>query len=331
MKMSRNLLRILIMVAGILVLVIVIMYVKPSLDEQRTILETTNRQLTEKLSEIQQLEDNLASYRTQTVEFEEENEKILSSFPAEVRIEDAILYAKELAEKMDMEITTVGGTTGTLLYSMQEVGMDAAAETTSEDAELASDTSADSGQETAADATSTQSADDDLGIITSAMVEKPNYNLYDMMISYDFKVDYNNLKKVFKAVLGDDNKKNISSISLVYDTESGILTGNLSLNMYFVTGTEKVYESPSLGSGKVKKGKANLFGTITTSSDDDSASENDESSSGNNSVNSGTSNSTSSNSGSTSSSANSSSGSSSGNSSGGGSSTKIGTSEVQKD
>jgi len=70
MKMSRNLLRILIMAAGVLILVLVIMYAKPSLDDQRNALELTNQQLTAKLTEIQQLEDNLASYRTQTEEFE---------------------------------------------------------------------------------------------------------------------------------------------------------------------------------------------------------------------------------------------------------------------
>lgn len=324
MKMSRNLLRILIMAAGVLILVLVIMYAKPSLDDQRNALELTNQQLTAKLTEIQQLEDNLASYRTQTEEFEAQNEEILAEFPAEVRIEDAILYAKDLSKKMDMEITTVGGTPGTLLYSMQEVGTEeAAADASAEDAELAEDTS--TGDGTAAESgetadTADTSAEDDLGIITAAMVEKPNYNLYDMVISYDFKVDYNNIKRVFKAVLNDEDKKNIGSISLVYDTESGLLSGNLSMNMYFVTGTDKIYESPSLGAGvKVKKGQKNLFGTLNTSSDNDSSDEEDSSTSSSRGS-----------SGSANSSSNS--GSSGSNSSGSGSSsTNIGSSEVNKD
>jgi len=141
-----------------------------------------------------------------------------------------------------------------------------------------------------------------------------------MVISYDFKVDYNNIKRVFKAVLNDEDKKNIGSISLVYDTESGLLSGNLSMNMYFVTGTDKIYESPSLGAGvKVKKGQKNLFGTLNTSSGNDSSDEEDSSTSSSRGS-----------SGSANSSSNSS--SSGSNSSGSGSSsTNIGSSEVNKD
>jgi hypothetical protein len=253
--------KLLMIVGGLLVLVIVVSFAKPSLDDQRTELNRTNQTLTEKLNEINELEANLASYRTQTEEFTQKNQEILDEFPAEVRCEDAILYSKNLQDSVDMEITSVSISDGNLLYAMNDTTTtDAAAVSEDEDSdETTTDTTADASADTTA-----SSEADGIGVITASQVEKPNYSLFDVVVSYDFSIGYDDLKKIFAGILADSDKKNVPSISVAYDTETGLLSGNMSVNMYYLTGTDKAYETPS--AGKVKKGKDNVFGTLKTSS-----------------------------------------------------------------
>lgn len=253
MKLTRKIVNLILYAAGVLVLLIALFLVKPSLDEKKTVLEATNQKLNEELGQLQELEANLANYQKQTEEFEKQNEEILSQFPAEVRGEDAILYACELSDSSDMKIATVGLTPGSLLYSLNAVSTDAAAP-----ADATTEASTEAGTEAAAAAGA--SIAEELGIISESEVEKPNYSLYDMAVSYDFTVTYDDLKKMVKKIQEDPDKRNISSISLTYDSESGKLSGNMSVNMYFLTGTEKVYETPN--PGNIKKGTTNIFGTL---------------------------------------------------------------------
>ncbi len=257
MKLTRKIVNLILYAAGVLVLLIALFLIKPSLDDKKTALEATNQKLNEELGQLQELEANLATYQKQTVEFEKQNEEILSQFPAEVRSEDAILYACELSDSSDMKIATVGLTPGSLLYSLNAVATDTAtpADTTGDETTEAS-TEAGTDAAAAAGASIAQ----ELGIISESEVEKPNYSLYDMAVSYDFTVTYDDLKKMVKKIQEDPDKRNISSISLTYDSESGKLSGNMSVNMYFLTGTEKVYETPD--PGNIKKGTTNIFGTL---------------------------------------------------------------------
>ena len=65
----------------------------------------------------------------------------------------------------------------------------------------------------------------------------------------------------YASILAYADKRNVPSISLSYDGESGKLSGNMTVNMYYMTGREDAaYEEPS--SGVHSLGVKNIFGTI---------------------------------------------------------------------
>lgn len=235
---------------GVLVLLIAIAVIKPSLDDKHDQLKAVNDQLSANLAEIEGLEANQATYEEQSRLFQEENAQIISQFPVEVRPEDVILYAKELQDTSDLKVNSIGVTAGNLIYAMNAAPAAAPVEETPAEGENTEGTVAavDTGM------------DPSLGIIDEASVVKPDYNLFQMAVSYDFNTSYRDLKKIVQEILDDEDKQNVANISISFDEESGKLVGNLNINRYYLTGTDKVYESPDAGS--IKKGTNNVFATV---------------------------------------------------------------------
>lgn len=262
----------LIILLGAGIFLAVFFVVKPNLDTENAELMSENKKLNEQLARLNELEANLATYQSQRAAFEEDNVEILNQFPAELRTEDAILYAKKIENSSDMEISTVGVAPGSLMYSMNGDNFDAAGLATVDDNGngVTDATGTDTTGDTTGEGTNAEGTDaagntsgDDLGIIEESQVIKPDYNLYDMQVSYDFRTSYEDLKKIFGNILDNKNKRNIGDIAITYDEETGKLIGNMTVNMYFVTGTDKVYEEQN--PGKLKHGISNIFGTLKKS------------------------------------------------------------------
>lgn len=244
---------------GILFLLISIFVIKPSLDDKHDELQAVNDQLSAELTQIEGLEANMATYEEQSKTFQEEDAEILSHFPAEVRPEDVILFAKDLQDKTDdLKVNSIGVTAGNLIYAMNTAPVEAppVEETTTEENADAEAT----GAEAAVDPADEAGIDASLGIIDEASVVKPDYNLFQMAVSYDFNTSYRDLKTITGIILDCEDKQNISGVSLSFDEQTGKLIGNFNVNRYYLTGTDKEYESPDAGS--IKKGTSNIFGTI---------------------------------------------------------------------
>lgn len=241
---------------GVLILLIVIALIKPSMDEKHDQLQAAHDELAALVAQLEELEANAPTYEAKTKEYQEEDNTILAEFPAEVRAEDVILYAKEIENTSEMKISSVGVTTSNLLYAMNAAPAEAAAPAEEETAE---DGTAETGEAAPADAAAAPAANS-LGMIDESMVVKPDYNLYQMPVSYDVKSSYRDLKTVISDILEDADKQNVSGLTLTFDQETGNLVGSLNVNRYYVTGTEKEYENPD--AGNIKKGTNNIFGTI---------------------------------------------------------------------
>lgn len=241
---------------GVLILLIVIALIKPSMDEKHDQLQAAHDELAASVAQLEELEANAPTYEAKTKEYQEEDNTILAEFPAEVRAEDVILYAKEIENTSEMKISSVGVTTSNLLYAMNAAPAEAAAPAEEETAE---DGTAETGEAAPTDAVAAPAANS-LGMIDESMVVKPDYNLYQMPVSYDVKSSYRDLKTVISDILEDADKQNVSGLTLTFDQETGNLVGSLNVNRYYVTGTEKEYENPD--AGNIKKGTNNIFGTI---------------------------------------------------------------------
>ena len=65
-----------------------------------------------------------------------------------------------------------------------------------------------------------------------------------------------------KAILNDNRRRGIDTISLAYDDSTGQLNGSAIVDSYFLLGTDKTYAQPSLT--PVQQGTDDIFGTVNT-------------------------------------------------------------------
>jgi hypothetical protein len=243
MKKSKQAIAIILIVIGIGSIVASFSYIRPSLVEEGERLQSENEQLKIQLNQVRELEANVDSYVSETAAYESQSSAILAQFPAEVREEDAILYAKEIEDMSDYTISVVGINPGTLIYATGTSG------------EELSD-----GTEETAETVASESEYSALGILDESSVTVPTYQLFSMSASYDFTSGYEDMKDIIAKIYADPDKRNISALTLSYDAETGELIGNMSLNLYYVTGTDKTYTEPD--AGKIKQGRKNIFATI---------------------------------------------------------------------
>ncbi len=89
--------------------------------------------------------------------------------------------------------------------------------------------------------------------------ENSGYVLYADPVEYNFTGGYMEMKKLAAAITGASAKKNIESIILTYDSETGKLRGTMTINQFSLNGEGQEYQ-PSDISG-VNVGNKNPFAT----------------------------------------------------------------------
>lgn len=94
----------------------------------------------------------------------------------------------------------------------------------------------------------------------SSQVKASEYYLYNYPVTFSFNVSYSGLKKAVQYIEDYGERMTIDDISVAYDDSTGRLTGTMTLNMYTMTGTQKVYLEPAIDSMDI--GVANLFGSV---------------------------------------------------------------------
>lgn len=105
-------------------------------------------------------------------------------------------------------------------------------------------------------------------------------SLYKTPVVYTFTCSYDDMKKMVRIIQEDEEQRNVEEITLSYESGTGMLVGNMTVNMFAVTGTGKAYETPGVPS--MLLGTDNIFGTVTSQSGggEDEAEEADESDAG---------------------------------------------------
>ncbi len=82
-------------------------------------------------------------------------------------------------------------------------------------------------------------------------------SLLQESLSMNYSCTYEQLKKLIDFVNAYPERMNIESMSMTYDSETGGLKGDVSLNLYAVTGTGKEYAAPEISG--LSLGETNIF------------------------------------------------------------------------
>jgi hypothetical protein len=244
MKLKKKDLKLVLYAGGILALLAGYFLGYQHFAENQTSLEARRDALQAEEAQVAEIYENQSTYEAEAEKAEQMIEEIVAKYPADVRTEDSILYAIDLEDSFDAEISSLTLNTDNLLYT---IGSGAGEE------EAATET-----EETASNDYS-----DAIGIIDTSTVQLPQVSLLDTQVTYNFTAGYEDCKTMFASIIDYVEKRNVTNLSLSYNGDSGELNGNMVVVMYYLSGTDKVYEEQD--TGVTNFGTDDIFGSLKKS------------------------------------------------------------------
>ena len=232
-------------------------------------LEAQNAEDRAKVQQMQQMEASLPQVKEKIENMKQTQADIIAKYPSDMTTEKSIESLQDYEDhSSDFHITDI-----TFAMRMPLVG---AADTTAADsstdeadsstetADGAADSAADDTSattDTTADTQSTEDGTDDAATDASVVAG------YYASIGIRYEASYSGLKEMIAYVNEFKDRTTITQFSATFDDATGKLTGEMTLNMYYITNTGKDYVPPVFDF--MPKGVSNIFGnTIGTTQGD---------------------------------------------------------------
>ena len=217
-------------------------------------LEASNMTDSATVQQMEQMEAGLPTVRKNIKNLKAKEKKIIGNYPSDMKTEKVIetLQAIEDDNEGDFHISEI-----TFLMNNPLIA-DTATDTTGDGS--TADTSTDSTDTTASTesteaAESTEEAEDTAD--DSASASQPVSGYY-ASIGITYKADYLGLKDMINYVNEFKDRTTITKFSAIYNSETGGVTGEMTLNMYYLMNTGKDYVPPIFD--YMQKGTDNIFG-----------------------------------------------------------------------
>lgn len=253
MKISKRDKMVLLIVGGLLIVLGVYYFVFLNFQEKTEALEAENVVLEDVIGKLKELDKNREQYLAETEKYTEDNERIKSEFPAGMEEEDDILYVDRLENTLSELYNTSVGMPSPVGYELAYPEVN----TISVDEMLMGTiNTATASTENTADTTGTTTD----GATLTAENGIPSCQLWYIPVTTTYEVNYLSLKQLINAVTEDGEKKSLEEISITYNEENGILSGSLTSNFYYLSGTDETYSTPNVEG--VPTGTSNPFRSV---------------------------------------------------------------------
>ena len=232
-------------------------------------LEAQNAEDRAKVQQMQQMEASLPQVKEKIENMKQTQADIIAKYPSDMTTEKSIESLQDYEDhSSDFHITDI-----TFAMRMPLVGAadttaagssTDAADSSTETADGAADSAADDTSattDTTADTQSTEDGTDDAATDASVVAG------YYASIGIRYEASYSGLKEMIAYVNEFKDRTTITQFSAAFDDATGKLTGEMTLNMYYITNTGKDYVPPVFDF--MPKGVSNIFGnTIGTTQGD---------------------------------------------------------------
>lgn len=230
-------------------------------------LEAQNAEDRVKVQQMQQMEASLPQVKEKIENMKQTQADIIAKYPSDMTTEKSIESLQDYEDhSSDFHITDI-----TFAMRMPLVGAadTTAAGSSTETADGAADSAADDTSattDTTADTQSTEDGTDDATTDASADTAG-NVAGYYASIGIRYEASYSGLKEMIAYVNEFKDRTTITQFTATFDDATGKLTGEMTLNMYYITNTGKDYVPPVFDF--MPKGVSNIFGnTIGTTQGD---------------------------------------------------------------
>ena len=237
-------------------------------------LEAQNEQDSAKVQQMQQMEASLPQVKENIENMKQTQADIIAKYPSDMTTEKTIESLQDYEDhSSDFHITDITfamrmplvGAVDTTAAGSSTDETDSSADTADGAADSAAgDTSA--AADTTADTQSTGDGTDDAATDASADTSG-NVAGYYASIGIRYEASYNGLKEMIAYVNAFQDRTTITQFTAAFDDATGKLTGEMTMNMYYITNTGKEYVPPVFDF--MPKGVSNIFGnTIGTTQGD---------------------------------------------------------------
>lgn len=234
-SISRGQRNLLLVILAIAILFVCIYYVaKPQFDDRKEILKEKDERESY-YNELKEKDVNRQQYIDDTAEYEAKYTEILEEFPSELYQENTIMYIEGIKNEYDFDFPSVTMGEETLFYTM---GTGATG-----------DASLDGGTSTDAAAGTEEGAD-----------TEGKYNCYSATFPTTYAGSYDNVKEVIDYIENSEFRMTVDSISIAFDEETGLYTGDMTFSSYAVSGGDRTTDQVDVN---VDTGTNNIFGNPT--------------------------------------------------------------------
>jgi|GEM_PF-5631583 len=252
MKLSKKDLAMLLAVLGIgAVLAVYLLYFKPTQEDTQR-LKADNQRLEARIKELEALRDQKEFFESEIARYTEAVDEIYAQFPAGLYPEDVITQGIEMEDASLVAVSTfqieepvsIYKPIGTKLSDFENVTTKSSAGS--------------------ADTAKAEAAEDDIESAEATPAKKEvvetGFDTMQEAVTYAFTGDLSQFEKAVENVNARDNRDVVDTVSLSYDSSTGLLAGQMKIYKYYVTGRDDVEYVPSTFT--VPTGTSNLFSTF---------------------------------------------------------------------
>ena len=244
MKVKKSEIQLLIAVIGVLIVVCTYFLVYSSFNEKSDALEAQNVTLSSQVATLEALDQRKADYIEATGKMQSYITNFENRFPADILPEDSIMMVKTLEDYTRTEVANIA------FGSEAEVVYPPAA-----DATAATDAAADAAADTTAAAATTAASP-----VSTDGTAYADTHMYEVPLSISISCTYDDFKGLVRYIYNQQERESIQGVSISYNETDGMLTGNMTMNTYYLLGTDKVYSSPYIPD--MQMGVDTIFGNV---------------------------------------------------------------------
>lgn len=226
MKVKKSEIQLLIAVIGVLIAVCTYFLVYSSFNEKSDALEAQNVTLSSQVATLEILDQRKADYIEATGKMQSYITNFENRFPADILPEDSIMMVKTLEDYTRTEVANIAfGSEAEVVYTPAADAATTAASPVSTDGTAYADT-----------------------------------HMYEVPLSISISCTYDDFKGLVRYIYNQQERESIQGVSISYNETDGMLTGNMTMNTYYLLGTDKVYSSPYIPD--MQMGVDTIFGNV---------------------------------------------------------------------
>ena len=231
LNLSKRDIKLLLMLLGLVALVASFYLVYTPAKERREAIELQNVELQNQVSRLEELNASKPQYEADIISMNQEITALTTEFPAATKEEDGVYFAHLMEQNVAGDVSISAVTLGNPEVVLVTEVVNGATEET-------------------VDASTVEGG---------AAATVSEYTMYRTRNAFVYSTGYQGMKNLVNTINNQMDKITIQTLTVSYDTATGLLSGTVDTNFFTMEGTEREYSKPNLP--QVNEGTSNIFKT----------------------------------------------------------------------